>query len=146
MGRGRLTYNKSDEHCSTDFLSRLADQMVQRHRRFPVLAIFRNLLIDKDSAQFVVMSDFLPRVANFLYPDNPLEGLEGEDLESAKALQKAMHPMILANGVGMTANNGIREKAAECLFIMSQTRDAREAMRKVGIHEVLRAWHLREND
>ena len=53
QGRALFTYDRPEEYQKSDILSRLADQMIQRQRRLPVLAIFRNLLLDEDTAAFV---------------------------------------------------------------------------------------------
>ena len=123
-GRAYLTYDRPEEYEKSDILSRLADQMIQRQRRLAVLAIFRNLLLDEDTAQFVGVCDFLPRVSCFLYPvSTALDGLEGDDLKRAEERRKDLNPMIMEKGNTMTSNKGVREQAASCFYIMAQTRE-----------------------
>lgn len=145
-GRALLTYDRPEEYEKSDILSRLADQMIQRQRRLPVLSIFRNLLLDEDTAGFVGLCDFLPRMACFLYPSNALYDLEGDDLKRAEERQKDLNPMIMEKGNTMTTNKGVRERAADCCYIMVQTRQGRDTMREQTYYEVLRSWHLQEPD
>jgi len=118
----------------------LAAELGDRNRRLDVLAIFRNLSLDKECHPHLATSGLMARMARFLY------SWEKADPERREQLPETLKGELAAEGAALTADLSVRKVAAECISGLALTAVGRGHLRANGCYEVLRAWHLEETD
>lgn len=121
-------------------VAKLLAEVTDRTRRHDVLGALRNLCIDKDCHETLVQTDFLTRVAHFVYP----LGQVPDDYQAKLPTQ--LREDLVANGATLTGDGPIRHATVLCIVGMCRTVVGRKYLRVQGCEEVLRAWILEEGD
>jgi len=125
------------ERTTLAYWNILASYMVsQRSRRKGVMGLFRNLASEPSCHPKLVESDLPWRMCCFLF-DAEAKDLEGRD---------AVYKEIVENQIGFSADVSTRRLGAEVLGLLCTTKEGREGLRLINTYEVVRRWHLKEED
>lgn len=132
----------SEGEAGSSSLNLLAAELGDRQRRPDVIATFRNLCLDEslNSHAAIVSTDFLARVARFIYPWTQAQPENRADLPSA------LQEMLEQDGAALTGDTSVRLATAHSILGLSRSLIGRDYLREFGMKEVLRAWHTEESD
>lgn len=119
-------------HCL--LLQCLARSLCIRRRRQAVLQIIRNISLDTDCHEAIAASGIVINMCFFLYP------------EADNRREDDVHKSITENGVGLASDVETRTISAEILVCALRSEVLRDAMRSIGVYEVVRLWDLEESE
>jgi len=117
----------------------LAIELGDRPRRPDVLSAFRNLCQDDECHEAVIGTDFLARIARFLYP------WETAAPDRRAQLPEELQEVLKKDGAILTKEEPDRYAAAQCILGLCLGKEARRYLRECGGYELCRAWHVEES-
>lgn len=116
----------------------LARLFPMRRRRVVTLRTVRNLALDPNCHQAMVIARLAAKMGAFLYP------ISGEGEYARRSAEAAEE--FRTSESGLAADIETRVVAAEILFCLTRSRDGRVGMREQGVYEFVRLWHLQEQN